>query len=75
MLRYNVFGIIMGIERSGTRWKVYFLSDHGVFRDADFIIPDSVKENELHIYLADLFHESASQENSKVFQLKEHKKF
>lgn len=70
MLRFNVFGKLIGVEHSGFYWKTYWLGSEGKYRDAEFVIPDNIKEDELPKYLADIFHEAASIDNSVVFQIK-----
>lgn len=66
ILRFNVFGTLVGIERSGPHWKAYYLGTEGKRRPADFVIPEFVVEAELAQYLADLFHESARPGHSEV---------
>jgi hypothetical protein len=72
MLRFNAFGKLIGVERSGDHWKAYSLGNEGKFRDAGFIIPDNIREEEIPRYLADLFHESSSSERPGVFQIHGH---
>lgn len=60
MIRFDVFGKLIGVERrSDNRWHPYILGHEGKRRDADFVIPDGISEEELDKYLAELFHESA----------------
>ena len=66
LLRYNVFGTLVGIERCGADWKAYYLGSEGKRRPADFVIPEFVAEAELAQYLADLFHASAKPGESEV---------
>ncbi len=66
LLRFNVFGTLVGISRSGADWTAYYLGSEGKRRPADFVIPEFVEETELAQYLADLFHESATPSNSEV---------
>jgi len=66
LLRFNVFGTLVGVERSGNDWKAYYLGAEGKRRPADFVVPEFVLEAELAQYLADLFHESATPGNSEV---------
>lgn len=66
LLRFNVFGTLVGIQRSGTDWNAYYLGSEGKRRPADFVIPEFIEEAELSQYLADFFHESATSCNSEV---------
>ncbi len=60
MLRFTIYGKLIGVDRSGNHWNAYRIGTEGKYRDADFIIPDEVTEEEINGYLADLFHESAA---------------
>lgn len=60
MLKFDIFGKQIAVERNADRWVPYFFGTEGKRRRADFEIPDSITEAELCRYLADLFHESAS---------------
>ena len=62
MIRFNVFGNRIGVERSDSGWTTYYLGNEGKRRLSDFVIPDFIAEDEIGQYLADLFHESASSE-------------
>ena len=67
--RFNVFGRIYLIQREGAGWKAYAAGDDGKQRDAGFIVPDFIEENELAQYLEDLFHENATPWNGDVVRL------
>nr|WP_310738729.1 hypothetical protein [Ideonella alba] len=69
MIRFNVFGKLIGVEPRDGGWKPYFLGNEGKRRDAEFIIPDDIPEDELGHYLAVLFHESATPERNEVKKL------
>lgn len=70
MIRFNVYGKhVVGVERRDDEWKTYLLGDEGKRRDAEFLIPADIPENELGHYLAVLFHESATPERNEVKQL------
>ena len=62
MIRFNVFGNRIGVERSDSGWTTYYLGNEGKRRPGDFVIPDFIAEDEIAQYLADFFHESASTE-------------
>lgn len=67
--RFNVFGHLIAVERSGTTWKVWSLGADGKRSPADFVIPDFIADDELAQYLYDLFHENASPINGDVRRL------
>lgn len=70
MLRFNVFGRVMGVARAQGEWKAVYIGTDGKNREAhDVVIPSSVTASELTAYLADIFHESASPENPEVIRL------
>ena len=69
MIRFNVFGTLVGVEWKNGRWKPYYLGNEGKRRDADFIIPTDVAEDEIPHYLAVLFHEAATPERNEVQRL------
>lgn len=59
-LRFNVFGRIYSIERSGQSWKVYAVGSDGKRAPAAFVVPEFIDQADLEQYLFDLFHESAT---------------
>ena len=69
MMRFNVFGKLIGVERTPTGWATLFLGDDGKRRPGDFIFLDFIAEDEVAEYLRDLFHESASPHNPDVTRL------
>lgn len=70
MLRFDVFGKRVGVERTPGGWITYWLGNEGKRRPAEFVIPDFVAEDELAQYLRDLFHESASPQHPDVVPLR-----
>lgn len=67
MIRFNVFGRIIGVTREEGEWRAVYFGSDGKHRPApDVIIPPDVAEAELVRYLGDMFHESASPENPDV---------
>ena len=66
MIRFNVFGTLVGVEWKNGEWKPYYLGNEGKRRDADFVIPTDIAEHELDHYLAVLFHEGATPERNEV---------
>jgi hypothetical protein len=60
MLRFDVFGQPMGVERQGAEWRLYLLDNPAGRRPApNIVIPHDLEEAGLAGHLADLFHESA----------------
>ncbi len=74
-MRYDVFGrlrveIIRSTISSSATWQVFYLGNEGKKRAAkDIAIPASIAEDQLADYLADLFHEYASDAHSEVVRL------
>jgi hypothetical protein len=69
LLRFDVFGTLVGIERRDGSWQAYYLGTEGKRRPADFVVPEFVEEAELARYLADLFHEAARPGHAEVRRL------
>lgn len=66
-LRYDIFGRQAAIECCKGGWRVYWVSGDGKKRPVDdLIIPSTLSENEIEQFLADLFHEFATEKNSLV---------
>jgi hypothetical protein len=72
MVRFDVFGRLMGVERTDHGWRVYYLGADGKCRPADDIaIPDFIDEGGVSEYLFNIFHESASPAHPEVRRLGE----
>lgn len=70
MLRFDVFGRAIGIDRREGEWRAFYLGADGKRREAtDVLIPPTLTESELPRFLADLFHESATPERREVRRL------
>ncbi len=70
MLRFDVFGRLLGVARDGNRWQLYDLSNPAGRRTVPNIsIPNELQESELPRFLADLFHESARPDRPDVRRL------
>ncbi len=66
-MKFNVFGRLMTIENVDGRWKAYTASSEGKRREIhDVPIPSHILEAELKQYLADIFHESATDTHPNV---------
>jgi hypothetical protein len=60
MLRFDVFGRVMGVERRGDHWDLYSLENPAARRLLpNVFVPGHLDEDGVGTYLADLFHESA----------------
>ena len=70
-LRFDVFGRrqVLVLREQG-HWAAYYIGADGKRRSAtDIVIPTSIPEADLAQYLADLFHECATQERPAVHKL------
>ena len=69
-IKFNVFGKQMSLQRKDSEWLLFRESNTGVrARVYEVAIPADLKEAELATYLADIFHETASEKNSLVVRL------
>jgi hypothetical protein len=66
MIKFNVFGQLIGVERTPTGWVTYLFGNEGKRRPAELVVPDFITEDEVAGYLRDLFHEVASPANPDV---------
>lgn len=71
-IKLDVFGRRMLAERADAGWRLFELGSDGK-RSAlsSIVIPDFISESELERYLADMFHESATEKHSGVRRLTE----
>ena len=60
MQRFNVFGRLFDIERSGEQWQVLHVGNDGKRAPAGFVIPEFVAAADLDQFLFDLFHEQVA---------------
>jgi hypothetical protein len=68
--RFDVFGREVLVLREQDHWAAYYMGTDGKRRSAkDIVIPTSVAEADLAVYLADLFHECATEERPAVRRL------
>jgi len=69
-LKFDVFGRNILVEKSADGWIAFYSGNEGKKRPAtDIVIPPSLSESKIEQYLADLFHESASQQHPDVKRL------
>ena len=67
--RFNVFGSLFDIERSGAEWRSYAVGADGKRSPAGFVVPGFVEVEELEQFLFDLFHERAAGHKSEIFRV------
>lgn len=58
-LKFDVFGTRIHVARHDGQWAAFYPGSDGKRRPADFVIPHDVAEDDLALYLGDLFHEEA----------------
>ena len=69
-IKFNVFGQKMSIQRKDGEWLLFRESNTGVrARVHEVVIPADLDESELATYLADIYHESATEKHSSVIRL------
>jgi hypothetical protein len=67
--RFNVFGQLVVIKGAPGNWSAFLLGPDGKRRNADFVIPAALAEDDLCRYLSDLFHELASSTQHSVTRI------
>ncbi|MCL9781750.1 hypothetical protein M9194_09960 [Vibrio sp. S4M6] len=66
-LKFSVFGQTMSVERKHDQWLLYRESATSIkARIYDVVIPPELDPDEIGRYLADIFHENATQEHPDV---------
>ena len=69
-IKFDVFGKRMSVQRKDGEWLLFRNSNTGVrARVYEVVIPDDLEESELGTYLADIYHETASEGHSSVVRL------
>jgi len=70
-LIYDVFGRQVLISRTENGWTAWYLGPEGKKRPApDLVVPKSMPESEMPLYLGDLCHEWATERHPDVKRLK-----
>jgi hypothetical protein len=70
LIKLDVFGRLMVAERIHGRWRLLDVGADGKRSPVgNVVIPDSVSESEIDRYLADIFHESATESHPRVRRL------
>jgi hypothetical protein len=67
--RFNIFGGLFDIERTGGGWSVLAVGNDGKRGPAHFVIPEFVADEELEQFLFDLFHEQAAYKKGGIFRV------
>lgn len=69
-IKFDVFGKRMSVQRKDGEWLLFRDSNTGVrARVNEVVIPAELEESELATYLADIYHESATEKHSSVIRL------
>ncbi|MGZ3722135.1 MAG: DUF7661 family protein [Bdellovibrionales bacterium] len=69
-MKLDVFGRQMQVLREGDRWSLFLLGADGKKRPVhDIVIPANMNEDQVLVYIADIFHEFASPEKPGVRKL------
>ena len=67
ILKFDVFGRDVLIEKTAEGWQVFYLGNEGKRRPArDIIVPPNIEESDIAQYLDDLCHEWATERNNSV---------
>ncbi|KGT91897.1 hypothetical protein NG99_15115 [Erwinia typographi] len=71
MLIYDVFGRHIGVRREQNRWLVFRvdLSEQKFSRLYDVAIPDDMNQDDIPLWLGDIFHEAATEQHPDVKQI------
>ena len=69
-IKFDVFGKRMSVQRKDDEWLLFRESNTGVrARVYEVVIPADLEETKLATYLADIYHESASEKHTSVVRL------
>lgn len=69
-IKFDVFGKRMSVQRKDGQWLLFRESNTGVRAKVhDVVIPEELEEDKLATYLADIFHESATERHPYVVRL------
>jgi len=72
MIRFDVYGQRMAIERRDGAWRLHALSEDGKRRPVhEVAVPPDLEESDLLAWLADIYHESASPRHPDVVRLED----
>lgn len=65
-MKLNIFGRLFGVARENDQWVLYSLGEGLKRRENDIPIPAELTQAEVVTFLADIFHEIATPDNSDV---------
>jgi hypothetical protein len=69
-IKFDVFGKRMSVQRKGGEWLLFRESNTGVRAKVhEVVIPAELEESELATYLANIYHETATEEHPSVVRL------
>ena len=69
-IKFNVFGKRMSVQRKNGEWLLFRESNTGVRAKVhEIVIPAELEESELATYLADIYHEGATERHPSVVRL------
>lgn len=69
-IKFDVFGKRLFVQRKNDEWLLFRESNTGVrARVYEVVIPADLEESELATYLADIFHEIATEKHPSVTRL------
>lgn len=64
--RFDVFGRRMYVDRAEGGWRAFWLGNEGKRRPVEIAIPGTLDAAELRTFLADVFHECATERHPDV---------
>ena len=67
--RFNIFGGLFDIERTGGHWSVLAVGHDGKRAPAHFAVPEFVTDDELEQYLFELFQDAAGGKGGSIFRV------
>ena len=66
-MKLNIYGkCLLEVIKENDQWVIYVLGEGKKSRSNDIVIPSYMDENEVVVYLADIFHEAATPENPDI---------
>ena len=69
-IKFDVFGKKMSVQRNNDEWHLFLDSGMGTrARVHDVVIPSELTEDELTVYLDDIYHEYANEKNTEVIRI------
>ncbi len=69
-MKFNVFGRQVVLSRNEAAWTVWYLGPEGKRRPApDLVVPASVTDSDMAVYLGDICHEWAREQHPGVRRL------